>query len=364
MPTSPTAQALLAGGGTGGHVYPALAIADELAHRGWRVSFIGRDASFEQRVVERCGIEFFSYDARPIVGRGVAKRAVAVVALMRALARSRRILSDLGADVVLGTGGYVSAAAVVAAWTLRIPAMLLEPNAHPGSANRWLSYFAREAATAFPRAASELHCLAQSTGVPVRPGFFATPRALPAGPPRLLVLGGSQGARQLNELVPAALERAAPSLAGAFVLHQAGEKGVETARQAYAQRHLPGIEVEVVAFIEDVAEAMATSQLIVSRAGALTIAEIAAAARPAVLVPLAIAGAHQVDNARELEAVGGGRCLEPEQQSAEALAAELGSLLADRARLESMAANAARLARPDAAARIADRLDSLARRVA
>lgn len=364
MPPSPPAHALLAGGGSGGHVYPALAVADELTRRGWRVSFIGRAASFEQRVVERYGLEFHSYEARPIVGRGVGQRISALSALLRSIAHSRRTLAALGADVVLGTGGYVSAPAVLAAWTLRVPSVLLEPNATPGSANRWMSRFAREAVTAFSSAAGELHCPAQNTGVPVRGAFFATPRALPSGPIRLLVLGGSQGARQLNELVPAALEKVAPGVKSGFVLHQAGEKGLEPARKAYAGRDLRGIEVEVVAFIEDVASAMAASQLIVCRAGALTVSEIAAAARPALLVPLSLAGAHQVDNARELEAIGGGIYLEPGRQSVEELAVELGVLLADRARLEAMAARATELARRDAAARIADRLAFLVRRAA
>lgn len=325
---------------------------------------MGRSASFEQRVVERYGLEFYSYQARPIAGRGVAQRISALFALLRSIARSRRTLAALGADVVLGTGGYVSAPAVLAAWTLRVPSVLLEPNATPGNANRWMSRFAREAVTAFPSAAGELHCPAQDTGVPVRSAFFATSRTLPPGPIRLLVLGGSQGARQLNELVPTALEKVAPGLGGASVLHQAGEKGLEATRQAYAARDLRGVEVEVVAFIEDVASAMAASQLIVCRAGALTVAELAAASRPALLVPLTLAGAHQVDNARELEAIGGGICLEPGRQSAEELAVELGVLLTDRERLAAMAARSADLAHPDAAPRIADQLDLLVGRAA
>jgi len=364
MPKSTTAHALLAGGGTGGHVFPALAIADELQGRGWRVSFLGREASFEQRVAERYGLSFHSYDARPLVGRGFWQRVSALATLVRSVARSRRILARLGADVVLGTGGYVSAAAVVAAWARRVPSLLLEPNARPGSANRWLSYLAREAAVAFPPAAKELHCPALVTGVPVRSEFFATPRPLPGGGLRLLVLGGSQGARQLNETVPAALERVASRFASISVLHQAGEGGLEETRAEYGRRDLRGVEVEVVAYLEDVASAMAVSQLVICRAGALSLAEISAAARPALLVPLAIAGAHQVDNARELEAVGGALCLEPGRQSVEDVVSALESLLANRTSLETMAARAASLAHPDAAARIADRMELLAGRAA
>jgi UDP-N-acetylglucosamine--N-acetylmuramyl-(pentapeptide) pyrophosphoryl-undecaprenol N-acetylglucosamine transferase len=194
--------------------------------------------------------------------------------------------------------------------------------------------------------------------VPVRAEFFAVATELPDGPPSLLVLGGSQGARQVNRLVPEAvgrLERRFPDLA---VRHQCGAAHVGETQAAYFAAHAE--RIEVVPFIADVAAAMAAAHLVVSRAGALTVAEICAAGRPALLLPLAIAGAHQVENARLLAEAGAAHLLDPEGLDAEALAAALGELLADRATLRRMAAAARALARPDAVGRIADRVAVLA----
>lgn len=350
---------LLAGGGTGGHVYPALAIAEELVERGWEVTFCGRPGSFEERVITGEGLPFAPLPASPLVGRRALGKVRAMARLAPAARRGRRLIRRLGARVVVGTGGYVSAPAVLGARMAGVPVLLVEPNAVPGLANRWLSRWAREAAVAWPQAGRALRCPATVTGVPVRREFRRTAEPATAGPPwRLLVLGGSQGARQLNELLPPALDRVARVVGGLEVLHQCGADHLEATREAYGDS--PAAAVTVVPYIDDVAREMARAHLLISRAGAVTLAELAAAGRPAVLLPLALAGGHQADNARAHAAAGAALTPAAEELTPERFAAMLTDLLRAPERLESMARAAQRLARPEAAARIADRVVALA----
>ena len=368
MPASPTPvphafHALLAGGGTGGHVFPALAVAEELAKRGWRVSFTGLAGGLEERLTAERGVPFHPLPARPFLGKGLAARARSLTTLSGSGVAAARLIRRLGADVVLGTGGYVSAPAVLGARLARRPILLLEPNARAGVANRWLSRFASGAAVAFRETIRDLKCPCQVTGVPVRAAFFAVPAALPPlAPPRLLVLGGSQGARQVNELVPAAVARLLGGGVSLKVLHQAGAKNVEETRAAYSAAGVPDTVVEGVPFLDDVAGAMAASHLLVSRAGAITVAEMCAVSRAALFLPLAIAQGHQVDNARLLADAGAAELLTGEVATPDALAERLGSLLGDGARLARMGRAARDLARPRAVSAIADQLAELAER--
>src|SRR5687768_2576876 len=352
---------LLAGGGTGGHVFPALALADELRRRGWAVSFAGTQRGLEARLVPARGVDFHALPARPVLGRGPVEKAAAAWTLAWSGLAARRLVRRLGSRVVVGTGGYASAPAVVGGWLAARPTLLVEPNARAGAANRWLSRFAHRAAVAYPEAGRGLRCPAVVTGVPVRAEFFAVPAPPPAAVPRLLVLGGSQGARQLNLALPPALAAVRAALGGALafaVLHQSGPRHLEETRAAYAAAGLE--DVEVAPFFEDVAAAMAGAHLIVSRAGAITLAEVCAAGRPALLLPLAIAGGHQVDNARVLESAGAARALTAAEFTPEPLAAVLRELIADPARLAAMGRAARALARPGAAAAIADQIEELA----
>ncbi|HVS03148.1 MAG TPA: undecaprenyldiphospho-muramoylpentapeptide beta-N-acetylglucosaminyltransferase [Thermoanaerobaculia bacterium] len=350
----------LAGGGSGGHVFPALAVAEELRRRGCAVSFLGSPHGFEARLVPERGIDFHPLPARPVVGRGPWGKARAGWTLLGSTWRARRLLRRLDARVVLGTGGYVSVAPVLGARLAGVPVVLLEPNAAPGAANRTLSRWAAGACLAFAAAERRLRCPGWVTGVPVREAFFAVPRQLPGGGRRLLVLGGSQGALQLDRLLPAALAAVVEQIAPLAVLHQCGTAHVEATREAYAAHSLPGVEVEVVPFLERVDQAMAASHLVVSRAGAITLAELCAAGRGSLLVPLALAEAHQARNAEAMEAAGAARLI----PTAEATAQQLGSLLAelvpDRGRLQAMADAARALARPNAAAAIVERLREVA----
>lgn len=343
---------LFAGGGTGGHVFPGLAVAAELELRGWTVSWVGRAGGMEERLVAAAGLELHALEARPVVGRGPLARADALVTLARSAAAARRLVRHVEALAVVGTGGYVSAPAVVGARLAGRPALLLEPNARAGAANRWLSRWCRGAAVAYESAAQDFRCPVEVTGVPVRQEFFSQPPEPPAGPLRLLVLGGSSGALHLNRYLPQVLERLAAELSELVVVHQVGPHG-EVTEGAYAERSLGGIDLRLVPFIDDVAREMAAAHLIVSRAGAVTLAEICAAGRPAMLVPLRLAGAHQRRNAEELVAAGGAEILD-EGTSAAAGAERIAALLRDGDRRRAMGEALRGLARPDAARRIGD----------
>jgi len=359
--TSPASlHVLLAGGGTGGHVFPALAVAEELRTRGWRVSFAGAAGGLEERLVGERGLPFHPLPARPLVGRGPLDRARALGTLARSSLAASKLIRGIGARVVLGTGGYVSSPAVLGARLARLPVLLLEPNGRAGVANRWLSRWATAAAVGYRETIADLKCPSWVTGVPVRSAFFAVPAELPPlAAPRLLVLGGSQGARQINQAMPEAAARLIARLPALSILHQAGARNLEETRAAYASAGVGDSHVEVVPFLDDVAGAMAASHLLISRAGAITVAEICAAGRASVLIPLAIAKGHQVDNARLLAAAGGAEMIRSDHVSAERLAGKLAELLADGGRLAAMGRAARALARPRAVADIADRLEEL-----
>jgi UDP-N-acetylglucosamine--N-acetylmuramyl-(pentapeptide) pyrophosphoryl-undecaprenol N-acetylglucosamine transferase len=359
-------HALLAGGGTGGHVFPALAVAEELLARGWRVSFAGTSSGLEARLVPERGIDFHVLPARPLLGRGPVARAQALATLARSAVSAAGLIRRLGVTAVLGTGGYASAPAVVGGRLTRRPVLLLEPNARAGVANRWLSRCATAAAVGYAETARGLKCPVTVTGVPVRAEFFAVPAfsvdaSVDASvPPRLLVLGGSQGARQLNRALPAAAALLLASMPELRIVHQAGARHLDETRAAWAAAGASPRQVQVVAFVDDVAGAMAACSLLVSRAGAITVAEICAAGRAALLAPLAIAKGHQQDNARVLAAAGGAEVLALPDLEPAPLAARLGALLGDGARLAAMGRAARALARPDAAAAIAGLLEQLA----
>jgi UDP-N-acetylglucosamine--N-acetylmuramyl-(pentapeptide) pyrophosphoryl-undecaprenol N-acetylglucosamine transferase len=362
---TPALHVLLAGGGTGGHIFPALAVGEELAARGWRVSFAGSETGLEARIVPERGVPFHALPARPLVGKGPLARIGALATLGSSAVAAAGLVRRIGAHVVLGTGGYASAPAVVGARLASRPVLLLEPNARAGAANRWASRWASGAAVGWRETITDLKCPAWVTGVPVRAAFFTVPAALPpdqsppAEPLRLLVLGGSQGAQQINQAMPAAAQRLFEQLPGLRILHQAGARNLESARQAWAEAGIPGDQVEVVPFLDDVAGAMAQSHLLVSRAGAITLAEICAAGRASLLVPLSIAQGHQIDNARVLADAGAAEMIPSGELTPERLAERLLGLLQDLPGLSRMGRAARSLAHPRAVAEIADRLEAL-----
>lgn len=358
MDASRQAQHLVVtGGGTAGHVHPGLALARELNSRGWTVSWIGRPDSLEQRLVTHAGIDFDPVPALPVVGTGLGGRIRAVWTLVRAVPAARRELGRRAPRVVVGTGGYVSVPGVLAAWTRRCPILLFEPNAEMGSGNRLLARVADSIAWGHGEHDEEHHAV---TGVPVDVAFEPAPPAEPEENDdvlRILVLGGSQGSEELNRLLPRALDRLGTTAGCRFqIVHQAGPAHEQTTRERYQQVEADA-QVSVVGFIEDVASHMAQAQLIISRAGAQTLAELAAVGRPAILVPLGVARGHQAANARQMVAAGAAWTLEAAAD--ESLAELLSELWAEPERLEEVAVKMAARATPDAARRLADQVERL-----
>ena len=348
---------LLAGGGSAGHVFPALALADELRDRGWAVSLVGRSGQMEERLAKRDDVPFLALPASPLVGASLFQKVRTLWTTLRSALAGRGLVRRVGADVVVGMGGYVSVPAVLGARLAGRPALLFEPNAVAGMANRWLSRWVSEAAVAYGRASRSLACETVETGTPVRASFFAQPQEA-AGDLRLLVLGGSQGARQLNELVPAALASVGSSLNGLRVTHQAGAGNVEATRAAYRDAGVSGVDVEVIDFLDDMAGAVGSSHLVISRAGAITLAELCAVGRSVLLVPLELAGGHQRDNAAALVEAGAAEEL-PVGAEASDLGARLQRLLSDPERLQAMGRAARGLARPEATRQLADRVEAI-----
>jgi UDP-N-acetylglucosamine--N-acetylmuramyl-(pentapeptide) pyrophosphoryl-undecaprenol N-acetylglucosamine transferase len=349
---------VLAGGGTGGHIFPALALAEAIRRRDpeTRVSFMGTERGLEARLVPSAGVALDLVPAAQIAGRSPARKLLGGLVLLRGVLRARALLRARGAELVIGVGGYASVPAVAAAALARIPVALLEPNARPGRANRALARFARaifvqfeDARAAFPAARVE------ALGYPVReiPKRAGSPAE--SGGVRLLVLGGSQGARSLNAALCALLPR--PELEGVSIAHQTGAADLEAVRAAYATA---GVEAEVAAFFDDVPERLARADLLIARAGAATAAELCAAGVAAILVPYPhAADDHQLANARELERAGACRVVE-DRELATRLEPELRALLGDAHARARLAAGAAARGRPDAAERIWARCRALA----
>ena len=350
----------IAGGGSGGHVFPGLAVAEEMATRGWRVSWIGRPEGMERRLVTARGLPYRAVAARPLVGHGVGARLAALATLSHSALAARRLVRREEGQAVLGTGGYVSAPAVIGARLAGRPTVLLEPNAVPGAANRLLARFADMAAVAWQETGARLACPARVTGVPIRREFTGMAEVAPGKCRRVLILGGSQGALEINRIVPPAIARLAAGGMELAVRHQSGAAHLESAREAWAAIEPTGLDLEVLPFVDDVAAALGDADLVISRAGAVTLAEISAAGRPALLIPYGFAGGHQVDNAARLEAAGGARLLRPEESDPEGCADALAELLTDAGTLHAMGRALRRLARPAAAATVAELVEEVA----
>jgi UDP-N-acetylglucosamine--N-acetylmuramyl-(pentapeptide) pyrophosphoryl-undecaprenol N-acetylglucosamine transferase len=339
---------VLAGGGTGGHVFPALALADAIRHASPRtaIRFVGTARGLETRVVRAAGWPLDTVASGPMLGRGLVEKLRALLALLRGTAESMSLLRRARADLVIGVGGYASVPAVLAAALLRIPTALVNVDARPGLANRLLGRFARAVFVQFEETCAWFpagRCVV--TGVPLR----AIPEAKPGDPARLrlLVFGGSQGARRLNRAISGALDQLGPR-DGFVITHQTGESEFEEVRARYREAAL---DAEVAPFFDDLPERLANADLVVARAGAVTCAELCLAGVASILVPLPIASNHQLANARALEAAGACVVVR-DDEAAERLPEEIRRLARDPAARRRLAEGAARLGRRDAAARI------------
>ncbi|MBI4517363.1 MAG: undecaprenyldiphospho-muramoylpentapeptide beta-N-acetylglucosaminyltransferase [Deltaproteobacteria bacterium] len=340
---------IVAGGGTGGHLFPGLAVAQAAAAEGAAVLFVGSRYGIEARVIPQTTFPFEALPMRGLRGRGWRGVADLLQQLPVALVRAWRILGDFRPDIVVGVGGYASAAMVLAAWLRRVPRVLLEQNAHPGLTNRRLGRLAQRVCTAFTEAAPFFPAGRTTlTGNPVR--TLAAPAAAPGSGFTLLVFGGSQGAHRLNVAATEAAAILRRQIAELRVIHQTGAADAGWVRQRYAQA---GVTAEVSPFIEDMGSAYGQADLVVCRAGATTVAEITALGKPAILVPYPFAADdHQRANAEVLVHGNAAQMLLDRELTGTVLAARVAALAADPDGLQAMAAAARRLAIPDAAARV------------
>lgn len=361
--------ALVTGGGTGGHVYPAIAVAEELVRRGHPgagIHFVGAAGGLEATAVPAAG---FAIDLLP--GRGI-RRSLRLGALrdnvgalfgaVRAFGRAFRLVGRLRPRVVLGVGGYASLPCLVAARLRRVPAVVHEQNAAPGLANRIGVRLGARAAVSLP--GTPLHG-AVVTGNPVRPSMAAVQRA-PVSPPLVAIFGGSLGARRLNDAALALYDRWRERTDVA-ILHISGVRNHDRCRAELDSLLRPGdsLRFELVPYEEHMARTYAEAALVVCRSGAVTVAELAATGTPSVLVPLPHApGDHQTRNAEALSRAGGGVLVSDDALDGARLAHEVDTLLADAERLTAMGAAAHTIARLDAAARVADLVEETARAAA
>jgi UDP-N-acetylglucosamine--N-acetylmuramyl-(pentapeptide) pyrophosphoryl-undecaprenol N-acetylglucosamine transferase len=336
-------------GGTGGHVFPALALARLMRERSYNVVWLGTQRGIEARLVPADGFPIEWISIGGLRGKGVLAAIAAPLRLARALWQSLAVMHRHHPAVVVGLGGFVAGPGGIAAWLMRRPLVIHEQNAIAGYTNRILARLARTVLEAFPGSFGA-GVRAAAIGNPVRREFFAL--AAPAarfatrtGPIRILVVGGSQGAAKLNAVVPFAIAKIRGGIA-VEVRHQAGERWIEGARKSYADA---GVRAEVLPFIDDMAAAYAWADLVICRAGALTISELAAAGVGAILVPFpAAVDDHQTANASYLVRESAAVLIADRDLNAELLAVELRRLCGGRGQLAAMAERARRLAKPAA----------------
>jgi UDP-N-acetylglucosamine--N-acetylmuramyl-(pentapeptide) pyrophosphoryl-undecaprenol N-acetylglucosamine transferase len=356
---------LIAGGGTGGHLYPGIAVARELVRQvpDARVSFVGTAAGIESRVVPREGFELDVIRSAGLKGKSVQSVARGVGLLPLSAGDAWNVITKRRPAVVIGVGGYSSGPVVLLAAARGIPTLLMEQNAVPGLTNRLLAPVVNAAAVTYEEAVRYFGAKAFVSGNPVRPEFFGEAtdgeHDRPPAAARVLVFGGSQGAHAINMAMVAAAPRLAAATPRLAITHQTGERDLEVVRDGYQRA---GLQARVEPFLYEMDREMKAADVIVSRAGATTLAELTAAGRASILVPLPTAtDDHQRRNAEALVKQGAASMVEQRELTGERLAAEMLALAGDAGRRQAMSAAARRLARPDAAAAIVSKVLALAR---
>ncbi|ART82889.1 undecaprenyldiphospho-muramoylpentapeptide beta-N-acetylglucosaminyltransferase [Oceanisphaera profunda] len=362
--TLPAKTLLVMAGGTGGHVFPGLAVAELLRAQGWNIHWLGTAERMEAQLVPAHGYPLHTIAIAGVRGNGLKRKLLAPLHILRATWQARGILNKIKPDVVLGMGGFASGPGGVAAWLAGIPLVLHEQNAAAGMTNKLLARLAKRVLIAFAGPFAELNNT-QLVGNPVRAEVLALPApderiSLDPQPLRLLVVGGSLGAKILNEVLPQAIALAGNAMPDNIkVRHQTGKGNSEAVRASYQDL---GIEAEVSDFIDDMAAAYGQADLVVCRAGALTVSEIAAAGVGAIFVPLPHAvDDHQTKNARVLSDQGAALLLPQSELTARSLADQLQQLMNNRAQLLAMAQLARTQAITDAAERVIESLRAVAK---
>ena len=351
---------VMAGGGSGGHVIPLLAVAHELRNRGHECAFIGTRTGFEARLVPAANfpIEYIEIGGLKRVGPARLIRTLFQLPLASFVAG--RLLKRLRPSAVFSLGGYAAGPVVLAAWWMRLPIVIMEPNAVPGFTNRWIGRVVaramlnfEDAARFFPKGRSEV------TGVPVRREFFDIPPKAHSDETTILITGGSQGSRTLNNAARESWKYFQESNFPIRFIHQTGRAMNEQLSREFAATGLKG---EVVPFIDNMPAAFASADLVICRSGAGAMAELAAAGKPSILVPLPTAADnHQLHNAEAFEKVGAARLVLDRDMNGERLHQEVRTLVSDPAALATMSRQARTFAHPDAARRAAELLEQVAR---
>ncbi len=356
-------RVLIAGGGTGGHVIPALAIARQLrdAH-GAEVRFVGTARGLETRLVPEAGFALELIDVGQLKNVSLATRLKTLGDLPRGIAKCFSLLTTFRPDVVVGVGGYASGPAMLAAVLRRVPTLAFEPNAAPGLANRLIGRFVSAAAVNFPETARQFRN-ARVTGIPVRSEFFSIAPHTAGGAQRLLIMGGSQGARALNEAMPTIAQTLLNALPQLTIEHQCGARHVSATDIGYVKHGADPARYVVSGFLTNAAEEIAEANLLLCRSGASTVAELCAAGRPALYVPFPqAADDHQRRNAEAMVTVGAADLLPEQEMSPDTLLDRLLTLLQHPDRLLDMGLQARSVARPDAVVEIAQMVLSLIQR--
>lgn len=349
MTSSHPIKVVVMAGGTGGHVFPALSVAEKLMQRGASISWLGTAKGIEAELVPAAGIKLHCLTIEGVRGRGLAAKLKAPWLLVKAVLQARKILQQEQADIVLGLGGFASGPGGVAAWLMRKPLLIHEQNAVAGTTNRWLSKIANAVLVAFPNSLKN----AVHVGNPVRDSIGAVKsiEAKQNDPMNLLVLGGSLGALALNELLPSALAELSET-ERPQIMHQTGKRHLAVTQSVYKENN---VDAQVVEFIADMAAAYEWADVIVCRAGALTVSELTLAGRAALLVPFPFAiDDHQTKNAQWLADNNAGVLIQQKDLSKENIVSFITDFGRDRNKLVEMSNNAKALAMPNAASDVAD----------
>jgi UDP-N-acetylglucosamine--N-acetylmuramyl-(pentapeptide) pyrophosphoryl-undecaprenol N-acetylglucosamine transferase len=351
---------LIAGGGTGGHVFPAIAIAREWLSRNAarEVVLVGTQRGIEMKLVPQAGLPLETIRVAGLKGKGGATLAKNLAMLGTGIVDAFGVLERHKPAVAFGVGGYAAGPMLLASWLRGIPSVIFEPNAEPGFTNRVVARFAKRIATGYAVTAKRWGAKAVLTGCPVRPEFFAIEAHAPEKPLRLLITGGSQGALPVNRAFVDAMNMLATRKNELQIVHQTGERDYNAVRTAYARRE---ILAEVVPFLANMAERFAWADLLVCRAGAITAAEVAAAGRAAIFIPFGRAtDSHQLRNAQAMRDAGAGRVITETELTGERLAREIFTLLDQPREIATLSSHARKLAYPHAARDIVELIEAVA----